>query len=929
VDAERWRRVREIFDEVVECPRAQWLPLIEGLCPDDEGIRADVLSLLDADTLDRAKDDDQDLLGRAPDLLKAFAGAKEKQQIDAWLDRRVGVWRIVRLLGKGGMGAVYLAERSDGEFRQFAALKLMHSATDNQGIVERFRAERQILAGLDHPGIAYLLDGGVTADGAPWFALEYVDGTSLTTWADARRTSIRERLTMFIAICHAVDHAHQRLVVHRDLKPANILVDADGQVKLLDFGIAKLLDSDVPNGNTVTALQLFTPEYAAPEQIRGEPVTTAVDVYSLGLILFELLTGQRPYRPSHPTRAALLQSVQTQEPVRPSSVVMPQATDASARSSDERTAFASSRDTTPHRLHTRLRGDLDAIVMKALRKEPAQRYASVRDLASDVRSVLDSRPVAARKGGMRYQIGRFIRRHAVPVSFAFAALFALVAGLTAAVWQARVADRQRAVAEAEARKSDAVAGFLSGLFQSADPSKTDGRDPLASELLEKGVEDLRRQPEVDDATRSALLTDMSSAFLTLNRGQRAMELMREADQAARLSGDIKTQIKAATVLGRALSSTSEHKAALDQYARARHLIETAGTDRRTSVAYLDYLSAVTLTNLYRPQEALAAIEHGLALLDEEPPHGENKWRMMQIHGYILLELGRVDEAIAVAERAYRSAEAAAGVPLVRQQNFATALATALLKANRPADAEFHFREALALDEKLYGVDHAATSVSLQNLAVSLAARRLYAEAITYARRVVDIRRGNPSESPRSVLRSEIYLGTVLSDADNHSEALPLLQAALGRLAAMENGSRGNLFFNGQVALSRSLEQTGEWAAAKEATDTATALLENLPNAATERVAELVLRNARLHARFDSMASDCDLFAGIPAPERSRPAIRSESAILSAYCQWTHGQELRASELLRDVASIDDAASIDSYSLQLFAEMTGPAGISAP
>ena len=929
VDAERWRRVRDIFDEMIERPRADWQELIALLCPDDAEVRADVMALLEADTLEQPIDDGRSLLGQVPDLLKAFVGSRDLQRIDAWLNRKVGAWRIVRLLGKGGMGAVYLAERSDGEYRQLAALKLLHSAPDNPAIVDRFRAERQILAGLDHPGIAYLLDGGMTAEGSPWFALEYVDGTSVTAWADANRKSIRERLLMFVDICHAVEHAHQRLVVHRDLKPSNILVDADGQVKLLDFGIAKLLDSELSDASTITALQLFTPEYAAPEQIRGEPVTTAIDVYSLGLLLFELLTGQRPYRPSNPTRAALLQAVQMQEPVRPSSVVLPQVTGESAGTADERTTLASCRDTTPHRLRARLRGDLDAIVLKALRKEPAQRYSSVRELADDVRATLDRRPVEARRGGMKYHVGRFVRRHAIPVLFALSAFFALIMGLTAAVWQARIADGQRNIAEAEARKSDAVAKFLTGLFESADPSRTDGRDPPASELLERGVEDLRRHPELDNATRAELLASMSGAFLTLSRSERALELMREADMAANSSDDVMARFKTASMLGRSLINVRRSEAALIEINRARALGEAAPADAG-ELAYVDYLSAVALHELERHEEALSAIEHGQTLLKDDSISSDDLGRFVEIHVNVLVALGRLDEAIDIAERAYRSADAGNDVSLVRQENFVSALAMALLMADRTAEAERFFREAVGISERLYGRDHPSTTSAIHNVAVVLRRQGRFHEAAVEAQRVLAIRRRNPADGPRPVHRAELSLGIIYSEQGDHANALGLLREGLDGLESLPSAPSGDLYISGRIALSRSLEQAGDWIAARSATDRAYVVARASPAPPAGATAELLLRRARLQARARQMPPTCELAGEIPDSEMSTPATGLEAAILTAYCHWTHGERQRASELLRDVTPIADAStSIDAYSLQLFAEMTGPAGISAP
>ncbi|MEO6690694.1 MAG: serine/threonine-protein kinase, partial [Dokdonella sp.] len=397
------------------------------------------------------------------------------------------------------MGAVWLAKRVDGAFEQNVAIKLIRSGWDAEDVFARFRAERQILASLQHPNIAHLVDGGVTAEGKPWLALEYVDGEDLRTWCDQQRLDIDARLRAFLTVCDAVGHAHQRLVVHRDLKPSNILVGRDGVVKLLDFGIAKLLDASVEG---ISATRVFTPEYAAPEQIRGEVVTTSVDIHALGLLLYELLSGRRPYQVANSTPAAYERAVLDQEPTRPSLIV--------ARTQDGNMGdiIAAKRDMSAVRLRRELRGDLDAIVLKALRKEPAQRYASVADFASDIRRYQQRRPVHARRGNWRYRGGRFLRRHALSVALGGLTFIALVGGLTVATWQAQVARTERDSARQALE-------FMRVLFDNADPTRQKGDQVSVRDLLDSGVRNVRVAMQGQDSARADLLLTMASAYLGL------------------------------------------------------------------------------------------------------------------------------------------------------------------------------------------------------------------------------------------------------------------------------------------------------------------------------------------------------------------------------------------------------------------------------
>jgi tetratricopeptide (TPR) repeat protein/tRNA A-37 threonylcarbamoyl transferase component Bud32 len=347
-------------------------------------------------------------------------------QASAHLPERIGHYRVLRELGRGGMGTVYLAERDEPGLRKTVAVKVVSRGMDSAFVLRRFRTERQILAGLEHPGIARLYDGGTTDEGLPYFVMEYVDGEDLVAYCEARKLPIRTRLRLFVLVCEAVQYAHQGLVVHRDLKPSNILVTAAGEPKLLDFGIAKLLGPPIGDESaeqTASVVRLLTPDFASPEQVRGDRVTTASDVYALGVVLYELLSGHRPYRLKAGTAAQLERAILEKDVDAPS------------------TALA--RD-----LRRQLRGDLDNVVLKALRKDPAERYATAAELADDVRRYLDGFPVRAVADRPAYRVAKFLRRHRTAVAAGAAVVLSLVAGLGIALRQARVAEAERRRAEA-------------------------------------------------------------------------------------------------------------------------------------------------------------------------------------------------------------------------------------------------------------------------------------------------------------------------------------------------------------------------------------------------------------------------------------------------------------------------------------------------
>ena len=505
---ERWAQVETLFAAALEQAPEARDSFVEAAVDASDEVREDVASLLHAHARES---------GQLEASVRAAAGvAIEQADPLAGGDARIGPYRVLRRLGTGGMGTVYLAERADAQFRQQVALKVVNRHLVNDEIVRRFRTERQILADLDHPNIAHLLDGGTTADGLPYLVMEYVVGERIDAYCNARALALRERLALFLAVCDAVQYAHRNLVIHRDIKPSNILVTPDGAPKLLDFGIAKLMGTGAERGAALTRAdeRLMTPEHASPEQVRGEPVTTGSDVYALGILLYHLLTGERPYTPDDGSVAALERAICETAPDKPSTVVMRAATRAGNAAAPAPVPVPA-----PRRLARALTGDLDNIVLMALRKEPARRYASAAQMAEDVRRYLDQRPVIARPDTWSYRTAKFLRRHTASVTAA-AAVVVVLAAVVVYYTQRLAGERDRAQdaerrAVRETETSKRVSDFLVELFRVSDPDKARGETITAREILDRGAERIDQELDDEPEVQAQLMDTMGLVYRSL------------------------------------------------------------------------------------------------------------------------------------------------------------------------------------------------------------------------------------------------------------------------------------------------------------------------------------------------------------------------------------------------------------------------------
>lgn len=875
MDAERFRQVRLVFEAALNEPAERRTEFARDACGQDTALLDAVMKMLAADA---AVTDG--FIELPPDLRESAPGDSSRAGEDM-IGRRYGAWEIRDVIGQGGMGQVFLAERIDGAYEQRAALKLMRAGWDPVELLNRFKQERQILAALNHPNIARLLDGGADGDGNPYLVLEYVEGAPIGAYCDRHRLDLTSRLRVFQAVCAAVSYAHQRLVVHRDLKPSNILVTDDGQVKLLDFGIAKLLATD----SRVTAPQdrLFTVGYAAPEQVRGELPSVSVDVYALGLLLYELLTGQRAYGRTASTPAAYEREILTADPELPSRAAMSEA------ETERLTARAAARQLDPQALSALLAGDLDAIVMRALRKEPDARYASVQALAEDVQAFLERRPVKARAGNLRYHVTRFVARHRLAVSLAVASVLALSVGLGLALWQANVARTQRDLAAQEASKARAVADFMVAVFESADPAAVDGATLQPKDLLDQGVRRLAQDHSLDPATRSALLYAMGSAQLGVADSKAGLAQMQAAVAAAQAAGDPAAEIRARLGLGVAHNTLNNNQDAMQQYELARAMLGQLPDAPPELGEDLDYFQGIEFGQLDQKDRAIPMLRTAYARrLARVGLAHTSTLKIATTLAFYLAGVGQIDEALAITAPSYQAASQDSQLPLHALKDIVSAHAYTLLRHNDP-QAEALFREAVQIDERIYGAGHPGTAVSLNNLAFLFSRQKRPAEGAAIMEQVIAMRRKQGIENYELLGFSLINAASMYQKAGAAELAIARAREGIGiyvnRDKAFDLQAQ-----KGRWALIQALEGHGDYAAAfKENADMLPYTDGRSPEFDGADANLIWLMQARLFARQQRAESGCSSARTVRANTASTPTQQLEAAILLRDCLSRQGR----------------------------------------
>ena len=712
-------RALAIFDEVADLLGAERDRRVEALCAGDAELHALVGALLQADA-----STEKVLEGNALRWSGVLGAAEEVQPDDAHTGRNIGPWRIVSVIGRGGMGAVYAVARDDGAYAQKAALKLIRSGADSPATRERFLRERQTLARLQHPHIAILLDGGFSAEGDPYFVMEYVDGVAIDQWCDQRKLGLGARVELFLQVLDAVRYAHRNLVVHRDLKPSNLLVDGEGRVKLLDFGIAKQLEA---GDATMTGERVLTFEYASPEQLHDAPITTATDIWQLGIVLHRLLSGSHPFGLSRDTPLVRQLQLLEREPE--------PLTKAAAHASDEQAALLGGLG--PAGLARALRGNLAAIVETCLRREPEARYATADALASDLRAWLDDRPIAAVKLGRAARLRLWLRRHRALAASAAIVAFALLAGTGVALWQAREAREQARIAERESASARASLAFLTDTFAAAAPQQAMATEVSVRELLDTARAQLDRrtlQPQV----RQSVQRMLGQLYHSLGESALAAELLAKGLPAGAESSPEATLALAddlavySTVLGE-LERGPEAIAVAQRSVVLRERLAPGDFTQRLH-------ASDTLANAYyyadETEKSMAHRRAALALAAgmPNPPVDVvvNTYQSMASTHHEASEyadtLAMVDQGFAFADRHQVPPASPLRVGLLRMR------AAGLRDMGEPAKAEAVIRDAIALQERSVGKSGATLSTLYNELGLTLSARGRHRDAAEWLER---------------------------------------------------------------------------------------------------------------------------------------------------------------------------------------------------
>jgi len=774
---QEWEKIQTAFQHAITLDAAALAEYLQQLEQDDPLVFDKVRRML-------AEDADPNDVLMAP--VESAAAAFVESGHDSWIGRSVGNYKIESKIASGGMSAVYLGRRDDKLFDQDVAIKIVAGAFQSDDLATRFRTERQILASLKHPNIAQLHDGGTTAEGTPYLVMEYIDGLAIDDYCDTNSLGIRERLDLFTKVCMAVNYAHRNLIVHRDIKPSNIIVTHDGTPKLLDFGIAKPLEKAALSQTiavTHANVRAMTPEFASPEQVRGETITTSTDVYSLGVLLYKLLSGRMPYLAQGSNIAAVAKAICDTKPSRPSTVIT--LADEKQDSSPE---IVAQRGTSVGKLRKSLAGDLDNIVMMALQKDPERRYMTVNALMEDIRCYGANEPIIARPDSLSYRFGKFVSRHKTGVATTL--LFAVLSiGMAAYhTWQVTL---ERDKAEAQAAKAEQVVDFMSDVFRSSSPYYAAGDIPTVEEILARGVEEL----DASLADQPEILSDLLLRLGTIHQDlglydEAARLLQRSLEMQQELYGQGDPRVVMAMLGVSALTfETGNLQDALTETEAALQIAESAEDPDPALVADAQRL----LANIYFDQGNYdACIEYNQSALESFRSLGDAK---LDKYALTLNNLasaysqkGELQLALNTATEAYELKRSLHGEV---HPTIGTSL-TLLARINRQmanmAEAERLLRQGLDVREKLYGPDHPEFAIGLNALSGLLSSKQSWEEIEPMLVQSLAIFQNKFGHNHRWTNQSRGMLAEVYSETGRTDDSLRLARESL-ELAAGRDGGR--------------------------------------------------------------------------------------------------------------------------------------------
>lgn len=831
MEHKEWKQISEIVDQVLSLPDEERRNAIKEFCKNEPELEREVVSLLEA--IDESGQFMDDKIHDKNALLQDFHNQLDDEdpeaETDLFIGEKIGRWTLTDLLGRGGMGSVYKAKRSDDTgVQQAGALKILHKSLASPHHLERFKIEQQILASLQHPHIAGFIDSGVTPDGVPYMVMEFVEGETLVEYCNKRAFSIRQRLELFKTICRPLQYAHKNLIVHRDLKPENILIDKEDNVKILDFGIAKLLDPNLYELSSVETqpwMRMLSVNYAAPEQIAGKPVTTSTDLYSLGVLLYKLLTDLHPFDFSGKSYQEVEKIILQSDPLLPSQRL------SDFSNQNKKTDIAKDRSTRIPDLIQILKGDLDAIIRKAMHKDAERRYASAEMLEADIERYLGGLPVLARPDSIDYRVRKFVRRHragvvsSVTVGLVFVTLVTLyTVQITTERNRAEEAARQ---AQLEATKARRVTSFLSSLFQAGDPydsGRTDGI-PTVDELLENGLANIRAELEEEPEIYSEILAEIGQSFLGLRRFSRAKEILNESLEISiqihgenhpftasvmallgRAEGRLGNRDRAIKLLNKALSIRREQmpvrtESIASNYADLGYFYAYAADYEKASKNYKEALILYSEMGLENGSDAiytlsnLANVQKQQSLYDESEAnmlsaleklkslYGEEHVSIANIY-VSLADLYRQNSDFQMAENYLQK-----GIELRKKLagnehpdiiTDLNAFGLLLKDQGKYAQAEEQFNEAIQLFNESGQTDRLTYSVYLNNLAVVKMALEQYESATDLYDEVLAIRRSKLQEDSPSITIILYNLGQLMYLQNNLERAQTLFEEVVKR-----------------------------------------------------------------------------------------------------------------------------------------------------
>ena len=807
-DKEYWEILGHLYEAASELPAEQRKTFIEDHSP-NENMKKELSSLLDVEK----------------DSTTYFNALSEKliePAFDELIDMppscgKVNNYKILEKIGRGGMGSVYLAERSDKTYESHVAVKILRRGLDSDDILSRFKIERQILAQLNHPNITHLLDGGITSDGRPYFVMEYVKGKPITEYCNDNRLTIEQRIELFIRICDAIAYAHQNLVIHRDLKPGNILVTEGGIVKLLDFGIAKLIDDKRNQYHTIseTGQRFMTPEYSSPEQIRGKQINTASDVYQLGLVLYKLLCDKTPFTFKDDSLVERERVILEQEPGKPSAVF--------AKKEDSNIKdISDKRSSTPARIRKKIKGDLDTIILRALHKEPEKRFSSVVEMKEDLIRYLKGLPVQSQRDSLKYRTEKFIKRNKVPVSIASGFMLALI--IFGLIYNHSITD-QRNQAQREAMKASQVTSFLIDLFEANDPTITGGEDISAWELLEYGeerIEILEGQPEVQaqmfDVTGQIYrkIGEFEKSENLLNNaleirkellGENHPETLSNYDKLGLLMSDQGRFSEAESILRNVLDIRKKNDmlkdpATADTKSNLAYVIRRIGDHNEAEELYrqsleirqnaygnkheltIESMSSLGVTLLHKPDytEGEKIFREVLELRKEllGPVHPDLAMSYNNL-GALLLLVGKFEESTGMFREALDMRKKLFGDRHPKVALTTNNLAIAYGELGNYEESESYFNEALTTRTNLFGEDNVNTAISKFSLALLNLKTNEPEEALSYSQDAYQVFLEKLSEDHSFTARSMLAMGNAYLMLEEHDSAREYIEKGFRKI----------------------------------------------------------------------------------------------------------------------------------------------------